>query len=269
MKNKQVVIIMLLFVSITPMALSARDNATDKNAQRTGTQLSVPLVGYPTSVAQPSDPAVAPTEPKPTAQGYESAMVAVAQMFSARLAAIGEAVRRGELSGEQGREVSAELYQVTQMQFELLSLWREIEEEDTARIPDVQANPVPTQENEVVMVALPISSLQLSPSLAEYLSLTPSQMETIRQVMAHERQSLQPLMTQLRMTREKVLAFESNHINEKQVKDLAQTEAALLARLIVANARMQSKIYKVLNPDQQKKLSDLERTQESVTKEGQ
>jgi Spy/CpxP family protein refolding chaperone len=269
MKNKQVVSIMLMFVSITPVALSAQDNATDKNAQRTGTQLSVALVEHPTSTAQLTDPAITTSEPKPTPHDYESAMVAVRQMFSAKLAAIAEAVQRGELRNEQGKEMSVELYQVTQMQFELLSLWREIEEEDAARIPDVQAGPTPTQENEIVMVALPFSSLQLNPSLAEYLSLAPSQVKTIRQVMAQERQSLQPLMTQLRITRERVLAVGSNHMNEKQVKDLAQTEAALLARLIVANARMQSKIYKVLSPDQQKKLSDLEQTQGSATKEGQ
>jgi Spy/CpxP family protein refolding chaperone len=38
---------------------------------------------------------------------------------------------------------------------------------------------------------------------------------------------------------------------------VADTEASLLARLIVANARMQSKIVTVLRPEQQKKLSDL------------
>jgi Spy/CpxP family protein refolding chaperone len=112
-------------------------------------------------------------------------------------------------------------------------------------------------------VALPFSSLQLSPSLSEYLSLTPSQVATIQQVMMRERQSLQPLITQMRITREKLLVIGSNRIDEKEVKGLAQAEAALLAKLIVANARMQSRIYKVLSPDQQRKLSDLERTQGS------
>jgi Spy/CpxP family protein refolding chaperone len=54
-------------------------------------------------------------------------------------------------------------------------------------------------------------------------------------------------------------------VNEKQVKALADIEAGLLARLIVANARMQADIYKLLNPEQQKKLSNLERTQSTVT----
>jgi Spy/CpxP family protein refolding chaperone len=72
-------------------------------------------------------------------------------------------------------------------------------------------------------------------------------------------------MTQLRITREKLLAIGSDRMNEKEIKSIAQAEAALLAKLIVANGRMQSKIYRILSPDQQKKLSDLERTQGSST----
>src|ERR1700746_3806577 len=84
-------------------------------------------------------------------------MIALTQKFSATLATIAEAVKRGEVSGEQAREMSAEQYQVTHMQFELLSLWRGIEEQDLARIPDVEAKPDSTQESEVVMVALPFN----------------------------------------------------------------------------------------------------------------
>jgi Spy/CpxP family protein refolding chaperone len=115
------------------------------------------------------------------------------------------------------------------------------------------------------MVALPFSSIQLNPSLATYLSLTSSQVEAIQQVMMREQHSLEPLMTALRATREKLLAIGSEHVNQKELKALADTEASMLARLIIANARMQSKIYKILSPEQQKKLSDLERTQSAVT----
>ena len=115
------------------------------------------------------------------------------------------------------------------------------------------------------MVALPFSSFQLNPSLATYLSLTASQVEAIQQIMMREQHSLEPLMTQLRTTREKLLTIGSEPANEKQVKALADTEASLLARLIIANARMQSKIYKILSSGQQKKLGDLERTQGAVT----
>jgi Spy/CpxP family protein refolding chaperone len=148
--------------------------------------------------------------------------------------------------------MSTEQYQLTHMQFELLSLWRGIEEQNLARIPDVEAKPDSTQGNEVVMVALPFSSFQLNPSLATYLSLTPSQVEAIQRVMMWEQHNLEPLMTQLRTTRERLLAIGNEHLNAKQVKALADTEASLLARLIVANARMQSKISKILSPEQQK-----------------
>jgi hypothetical protein len=192
-------------------------------------------------------------------------MITLTQKFSATLATIAEAVKRGDVSSGQAREMSAEQYQVTHMQFELLSLWRGIEEQDSARSPDVEPKPDSMQESEVVMVALPFSSLQLNPSLTTYLSLTSSQVEAIQQVMTREQHSLEPLMTALRTAREKLLAMGSEHLNEKQVKALADTEASLLARLIVANARMQSQIYGILSPQQKKKLSDLERTQGAVT----
>jgi Spy/CpxP family protein refolding chaperone len=95
--------------------------------------------------------------------------------------------------------------------------------------------------------------------------LTPTQVEAIQQVMMREQSSFEPLITELRVTSDKLLAIASEHINEKQIKALADTEAGVLARLIIANACMQSKIYKILSPDQQKKLSDLERTQSPVT----
>ena len=252
---------LLLLATVVPGAFAAGGEDDTKAHSRTKSAL-VALVDAP------AGPAVVQNDPKQVLQDYDSLMIALTQKFSATLATIAEAAKRGDLSSEQAREMSAEQYQVTHMQFELLSLWRGIEEQDSARIPDVEAKPDSTQESEVVMVALPFSSLQLYPSLATYLSLTSSQVEAIQQVMMREQHSLEPLMTQLRTAREKLLAIGPEHVNDKQVKAPADTEASLLARLIVANARMQSKIYKILSPDQQKKLSDLERTQGALTSEG-
>jgi len=264
MKKKLFFSLLLLTAAVAPGALAATDGG-DRNFHTGRGQLLVTSVDDPAVKDVPTSPAVVPNDPKQVLQDYDSLMIALTQKFSATLATIAEAAKRGDLSSEQAREMSAEQYQVTHMQFELLSLWRGIEEQDLTRIPDVEAKPDSTQESEVVMVALPFSSLQLNPSLATYLSLTSSQVEAIQQVMMREQHSLEPLMTALRTAREKLLAIGSEHVNEKQVKALADTEASLLARLIVANARMQSKIYKIFSPDQQKKLSDLERTQSAVT----
>jgi len=264
MKTKLLFSLFLLTACMAPGALAAA-NGGDRNHRTGRGQMFVTPVDDPAVKDAPTSPAVVPNDPKQVLQDYDSLMIALTQKFTATLATIADAVKRGEVSSEQAREMSAEQYQVTHMQFELLSLWRGIEEQDSARIPDVEAKPDSTQESEVVVVALPFSSLQLNPSLTTYLSLRPSQVKAIQQVMMREQHSLEPLMTALRTAREKVLAIASEHVNEKQAKALADTEASLLARLIVANARRQSDIYKILSPEQQRKLSDLERTQGAVT----
>jgi len=250
----------LLAAAVTHVAPATADEGR-ANSDIGRRQSLVTPVEEPAITTAPAGPTNAADDSKQVLQDYDSLMIALTQKFSATLATIAEAVRRGELSSEQAREVSAEQYQLTRMQFELLSVWRGFEEQDLARIPELEAKPDSAQESEVVMVALPFSSFQLNPSLATYLSLTSSQVEAIQQVMMQEQHSLEPLMTALRTAREKLLAIGSEHVNEKQVKALADTEASLLARLIVANARMQSTIYKLLSPEQQQKLSDLERTQ--------
>ena len=258
---------LLLLATVVPSALAAADETETKAHSRRDSVVVIP-VEDPAVTNVLTNTAIVPDDPKQVLQDYDSLMIALTQKFSATLATIADAAKRGDLSSEQAREMSAEHYQLTYMQFELLSLWRGIEEQDLARIPVVEAKPDSTQGNEVVVVALSFSSFQLNPSLATYLSLTPSQVEAIQRVMMWEQHSVEPLMTQLRTTRERLLAIGSEHLNTKQVKALADTEASLLARLIVANARMQSKIFNILSAEQQKKLSDLERTQGALTSEG-
>ena len=230
MKTKMFLSVFLLATAV-PGALAAADEAETKARSRSDSVLVFP-VKDPAATNVLTNTAIVPDDPKQVLQDYDSLMIALTQKFSATLATIANAAKRGDLSSEQAREMSAEQYQLTQMQFELLSLWRGMEEQDLARIPDVEAKPDSTQGNEVVMVALPFSSFQLNPSLATYLSLTPSQVEAIQRVMMWEQHSLEPLITQLRTTRERLVAIGSEHLNEKQVKALADTEASLLARLM-------------------------------------
>ena len=206
-------------------------------------------------------PSAAPGGPNELLQDYETEMAKITRRFSATLLQITDAVQRGELTSEQGRTISAEQYQVAQMQFELLGAWSAMLQQDLARASET---PAPSAEdNEVILVALPFSSFELSPSLAEYLSLSQSQVERIQQVMAREHRSLQPLIAELQTTRGKLLAADPEHTSNKDIKTLANAQAGLLAKLIVANERMQSQIYKLLTPDQQHKLDDLKRSGES------
>src|SRR5437588_4765100 len=201
---------LLLLAAVVPGALAAADEDDTKAHSRRDSVVVIP-VEDPAVTNALTNTAIVPDDPKQVLQDYDSLMIALTQKFSATLATIAEAAKRGELSSEQAREMSAEQYQVTHMQFELLSLWRRIEEQDSARIPDVEAKPDSTQQSEVVVVALPFSSLQLNPSLASYLSLAPSQVEAIQRVMMREQHSLEPLMSALRTAREKLLAIGSEH----------------------------------------------------------
>jgi hypothetical protein len=211
----------------------------------------------------------APASPGPqqVLQEYEAAMVAITQNFSAKLAGITEAVQQGKMSSEEGKTSSTEQYLIAQMQFQLLSAWRQMEEQDMAKVPapDDKSEASPTDENEIVLVKLPFSSFELTAAVSEHLSLTQSQKEAIQQVITRERHHMEPLMAQLRSIREKLLALDPQHSNKKEIKTLADAQAASLAKFIVANARMQLEIYKLLTPEQQRKLDDLKRIGESGT----
>jgi Spy/CpxP family protein refolding chaperone len=93
--------------------------------------------------------------------------------------------------------------------------------------------------------------------------LSQSQVKRIEEVMARERRNLQPFLTELQTTKEKLLAVDPERTSNKDIKALANTQAGLVAKLIVANERMQSEIYKLLTPEQQHKLDDLKRSGES------
>ena len=257
MKTKLFLSILVL-VNTAPIALASGDQGAT-NVYVSKDQSLVISVENLAGAKTPAGPDFVPADQKQSLQEYGSTLMAITEKFTGTLTSIADAIKRGDMTTDQGRELSAEQYQIVQMQFALVSLWRQMEEKDSTKTPNVDLK----QQNEAVVVALPFSSLQLNPSVAEYLDLTPSQVDTIRRLMAREQQSIEPLMTQLRATQEKLIA--SENMSESEMKTLANTEAGALGKLIVANARMQSKIHKVLNPDQQKKLNDLERSRSAVT----
>jgi hypothetical protein len=263
MKAKLILIVVLMIV--IPVLSPAQ---TKSGADSTPTNLG----GAPDSQGPdpgPTNAPDAPTRPGPQqiSVEYETAMVAITQNFSAKLAGVTEAVQQGKMSSEEGRTLSGEQYLIAQMQFQLLSAWRQIEEQNLAKVPapDEQSEASPADDNEIVLVELPFSSFELTAAVAERLNLTQSQKETIQQVMMRERHDMEPLVEQSRSIREKLLALDPQHSNKKEIKTLADAQAALLAKFIVSNARMQSEIYRLLTPEQQRKLDNLKRSGESGT----
>src|SRR4029077_17602492 len=113
--------------------------------------------GAPDSqVPNPGPVPAAPASPGPqqVLQEYEAAMVAITQNFSANLAGITEAVEQGKMSSDEGKTSSTEEYLIAQMQFQLLSVWRQMEKQDTAKLPapDDKSEASATDDKEIVLV---------------------------------------------------------------------------------------------------------------------
>jgi hypothetical protein len=263
MKAKSILII--IFMTVIPILASAQANSGNDSAPTNPPASAGSLLPDPGPTNVPAGPGS--LGPQEVLQEYQTVMVAITQNFSANLAGITEAVQQGKMSSEEGKTSSAQQYLIAQMQFQLLSAWRQMEKQDLAKVPapEDKSEASPADDNEIVLVELPFSSFELTAAVAEHLSLTQSQKEAIQQVMTRERHHMEPLMAQSRSIREKLLALGPQHSNKEEIKTLADAQAALLAKFIVANARMQSEIYRLLTPEQQRKLDDLKRSGESGT----
>jgi prolyl oligopeptidase PreP (S9A serine peptidase family) len=160
-------------------------------------------------------------------------MVSITQTFTENLVGITEAVQEGKMSTAEGKTSSAQQYLIAQMQFQLLSAWRQMEKQDLAKVPapEDKSEASAADDNQIVLVELPFSSFELTEGVAEHLSLTESQKEAIQQVMARERHNMEPLFAQLRSVREKLFALDIQHSNKKEIKTLADAQAALLAKI--------------------------------------
>jgi predicted lipoprotein len=263
MKAKLILIATLM--TVIPILSLAQTQSGDDSASTNPPAAADSLLPDPGPTAVPAGPGS--LGPQDVLQQYQTVMVAITQNFTANLAGITEAVQEGKMSSDEGKTSTAEQYLIARMQFQVVSAWREMDKQDQAKAPapDDKSDASPTDDNEIVLVELPFSSFELTEGVAEHLRLTESQKEAIRQVMARERHNTEPLFAQLRSVREKLLALDVQHSNKKDIKTLADAQAALLAEFIVTNARMQAEIYKLLTSEQQRKLDHLKRSGESGT----
>lgn len=207
-----------------------------------------------------SVPSAVPLGPRDLIAQYESGMSDIGNRMSSDLASISEAVQKKELTREQAEAIIGERYQLAMMQFQLLSALHDMAVEDlaqssTATNPTSAKSPITHAPNAMVLLSLPFSSFELNPSLAKYLKLDSAQSEAIQRLMSDERRRLEPLMQQLQTARQRLItATQQGHYDKDEVHSLAAAQARMLADLITANAQMQTKLYKLLTPEQRAKL---------------
>jgi hypothetical protein len=86
-----------------------------------------------------------------------------------------------------------------------------------------------------VIVDLPLPSLEIDPLLAEYLSLTSTQIGAIQHLVSQEGRELESLMTQLQSIHENLVAAASQD-QTKETEILAATEARIRVKLLIESA---------------------------------
>jgi hypothetical protein len=135
-----------------------------------------------------------PRGPNEILEDYEAEMAKITSRMSNELGEICLAIANDQLSREQGEYLAQERYQIAMMQYQLFSAWHAILEQAVTQASAAQTKDDHSPSGQALVVALPFSSLQLNPSLEQYLELTPEQSSAIRQVMARERPYVVPLM---------------------------------------------------------------------------
>ncbi len=93
--------------------------------------------------------------------------------------------------------------------------------------------------------------------LTNYLSLTATQQTQAQAIFTAERQSTQPVMTQLKTQRLAIEAAIEAGQTAEQVTQLATAEGPLLAQEAGIRAAAQAQFWALLTPDQQTKLKSL------------
>ncbi|MEJ2032803.1 MAG: Spy/CpxP family protein refolding chaperone [Deltaproteobacteria bacterium] len=87
--------------------------------------------------------------------------------------------------------------------------------------------------------------------MAQILGLSDEQQQQIKQIRQEERGKMKPLVLSLREKRQQLrTAASSETFNEKQIRALAQEEAATQTELEIIRARMHHRIQTVLTPEQ-------------------
>jgi len=198
--------------------------------------------------------------PQDTPQPYLEQMQAVLQAMSGDLGQIALAIHDGKINRAQAAYLTFEQYYVGLMRLQLLRMLYQNAADGNQGEPNSQANTTPHVSGDSVVIPPPTSSPDVTQQIANYLELTPAQIAAIQAQIQEGRKAVRPLLEQLENNRRKLISTTQNgNYDSNQVEALAAEQSQILEQLIVANARLESKLYALLTNEQQQKLNDLRR----------
>ena len=92
--------------------------------------------------------------------------------------------------------------------------------------------------------------------LARKLNLTDAQQSQVKEIIAKEKPTFQPLVLQMAQNNQQVRQLVmANGFDEAKVRELALQQTQTLTELTVQKARVESELLQVLTPDQKTKLT--------------
>ena len=133
-------------------------------------------------------------------------------------------------------------------------------QKQTEQVSEVQLS------GDTLVVPPPGAAPDVPTAIVEYLGLTPVQIVAIQAQIAKQRGQAQSLMKQLTNNRRELIATTlKGQFDIRQVRKLAARQARILEPLIIANARLQTEIYKLLTVEQQRKLDGIRKETAGLT----
>jgi Spy/CpxP family protein refolding chaperone len=93
----------------------------------------------------------------------------------------------------------------------------------------------------------------------DYLDLTDAQQAQMKDIIAKEKPTIQPLIQQLAQGHQQMSQLEqAGTFNEASVRALASQQSQTMTELMVQKARIKSELVALLTPDQKAKLAKFE-----------
>ena len=239
---KSTLIVTFLMAAVLTLSAGAQDNS-DQGAAMAAAPLQLSGSG-----------------PQEMKGQYPQQMEAVLQSVSQDLAQIVQAAQAGSIDRTQAEYLYVERYYVGLMRFQLLRALYQNSDGASQRQSCSQGKTSPQSSDTIVTIAPPTSSPEVPEQLAGYLQLTPEQIAAIQVQIGNDRKQVQPLLERLESSRRALISSTlDGRYDAKKVKMLAAEQSRMMEQLIVANAMLESQLYKILTTEQQKEIDDLRR----------
>src|SRR5882757_4199528 len=232
---------------LTSQGMTATEPAKSLNiAETTGSDAQVPMA------------------PPDLLKEYEKQMAVVSLKTCAELAQIAQAAHEGQIGAEQAEYLSGQQLELGMIRLQFLDSLHQILDDkiqkETKQQSEVQSS------GDTLVAPPPDSSPDVSQAIAKDLELTPVQIAAIQAQIEKERGRVRPLTERLADNRRALIAATLNgQFDVRRVRDLAAKQSRIQESLIVANARLQTDVYKILTVEQQRKLDGMRKETAGLT----